>query len=77
MTDSHTQEWEKQRLVEDLLAHLHTVEAEGKLIIRRAYEFGDEQSFEAAKRQRRSLEKMRQLLEKKWQKLDKKNRKEL
>lgn len=70
MTDAHTPARKEKRFIEDLLAHLHTAEAECVLLIRRAYEFGDEQSFEAAKRQKVGLAKMRRLLEKRWSELD-------
>lgn len=57
--------------VEELLALLGDVELENKTLIRRTYEFCDEQSFLAANRQKPALIKMRALLEMKWKVLNK------
>lgn len=56
--------------VEELLALLGDVELENKTLIRRTYEFCDEQSFLAANRQKTGLKKMRALLEAKWKMLN-------
>lgn len=66
MTNSHTPGREMQRDIEDMLAVLCTVELETRTLIRRAYEFGDEQSYAAANRQQVALRKFRRLLETKW-----------
>jgi len=66
MTNSHTPRCEAQRDVENLLAILSTIELETRTLIRRAYEFADDQSYAAANRQQVALRKFRQLLEQKW-----------
>lgn len=74
MTNPHTPDRQRQRWVEELLACLHTVEDQAGVIIRQAYEFGDEEIFSAGKKQKVELTKMRRILETKWQVLDKRNR---
>lgn len=66
MANSHTPTQQAQRELEDMLAVLCTIELETRTLIRRAYEFGDEQSYLAANRQQRALRKFRQLFETKW-----------
>jgi len=56
--------------IEELLALLADVELENKTLVRRAYEFCDEQSFLAANRQKVALAKSQRLLEAKWKKLN-------
>jgi ElaB/YqjD/DUF883 family membrane-anchored ribosome-binding protein len=72
MTNSHTPTQQAQRDVEDMLAVLHTVELETKTLIRRAYEFADDQSYAAANRQQAALKKFRQMLETKWTEISRK-----
>jgi hypothetical protein len=68
MTNAYASSYKQQREIEELLALLHDAELENKTLIRRAYEFADEQSFIAGNKQQNALRKIRQLLETKWRK---------
>ena len=66
MMSSNSDKWRKIRTVEEALALLADVNTERVLIKRRCLEFGDEQSYLAAERQKRALERLQITLSLRW-----------